>query len=286
MKVLSLFDGISCARVALERAGIPVEAYYASEIDKYAIQVSQKNYPDIQHIGSVTEVTGYSDIDILVGGSPCQGFSFAGKQLNFEDDRSKLFFEYVRILRETKPKYFLLENVPMKKESEDVITEMLGVKPIMIDSSLVSGTRRKRLYWTNIPNVKQPKDRGILIKDIIYDNSYKNFADERIENTKKFTKNYIKYDLSGKGYFSQQDRSYFLEGKMCTIPHANPTNKCNILLGDKLHRRLHPIEAERLHNLPDNYTKCEGITDTRRISLVGNAWVVDVVAHILSFIKK
>lgn len=133
---------------------------------------------------------------------------------------------------------------------------------------------------------KQPEDKGIKIKDVIYDNTYKNFSDERIEKTKKFTKNYIKYDLSGKGYFSQQDRSYFLEGKMCTIPHANPTNKCNIWLGGVVHRRLHPIEAERLHNLPDNYTNAPGVTDTRRISLVGNAWVVDVVAHILSFIPK
>lgn len=179
MKVLSLFDGISCGRVALERAGVPVEVYYASEIDKYAMQVSAKNYPDIIQIGDCTKIdfSKYAgEIDIVIGGSPCQGFSFAGKQLNFNDPRSKLFFEFVRALREIKPKYFLLENVKMKQEFQDVISEQLGVQPIEINSALVSAQNRKRLYWTNIPNVGQPADKGIMLKDIVHENADMDYA--------------------------------------------------------------------------------------------------------------
>lgn len=171
MKVLSLFDGISCGRLALERAGIPVEKYYASEIDKYAIQIAQKNYPDTIQVGDVTKLNylEFLDVDLVIGGSPCQGFSFAGKQLNFDDPRSKLFFEFVRAVKTIKPKYFLLENVKMKKEFQDIISEQLGVQPIEINSSLVSAQNRKRLYWTNIPNVTIPEDKGILLKDILHE---------------------------------------------------------------------------------------------------------------------
>ena len=169
MNVLSVFDGMSCGRIALERAGIKVDNYFASEIDKYAIQIAKKNYPDTKHIGSVVDVkaSDLPNIDLLIGGSPCQGFSFAGKQLNFEDERSKLFFEYVRLLEECKPKYFLLENVKMKKEYQDVITSYLRVEPILINSSLVSAQNRERLYWTNIPNIEQPEDKGLLLRDIL-----------------------------------------------------------------------------------------------------------------------
>ena len=174
MNVLSLFDGISCGQVALERAGIKVDNYLASEIDKYAIQVTQKNHSNTIQLGDVKEIKG-KDLpmtDLFIGGSPCQGFSFAGKQLNFEDERSKLFFEYVRLLEETKPKYFLLENVRMKKEYQDVITSYLGVEPIEINSALVSAQNRKRLYWTNIPNVTQPEDKGIMLWDIVHENEF------------------------------------------------------------------------------------------------------------------
>ncbi|MFA7287279.1 MAG: DNA (cytosine-5-)-methyltransferase [Melioribacteraceae bacterium] len=169
MNVLSVFDGMSCGQIALERTGIKVDNYYASEIDKYAIKVTQKNYPNTKHIGSVVDVKveDLPKIDLLIGGSPCQGFSFAGKQLNFEDPRSKLFFEFVRLKNELNPKYFLLENVKMKKEYQDVISELLGVEPIMINSSLVSAQNRKRLYWTNIPDIDQPEDKWIFLKDII-----------------------------------------------------------------------------------------------------------------------
>jgi DNA-cytosine methyltransferase len=163
INVLSLFDGMSCGQIALEKLGVKVNNYFASEIDKYAIIVAKKNYPNTKHIGNVIDVKGQMlpRIDLLMGGSPCQGFSFAGKQLNFEDPRSKLFFEFVRLLKETKPKYFLFENVLMKKEYEQIITEHLGVEPIFINSSVVSAQNRKRLYWTNIPNIEEPKDRGI-----------------------------------------------------------------------------------------------------------------------------
>lgn len=173
LNVLSLFDGMSCGRIALERAGIKVNNYFASEIDKYAIKVAKHNYPNTQHIGDVTKVKASElpKIDLLIGGSPCQGFSFAGKQLNFEDPRSKLFFEFVRLLNECKPKYFLLENVKMKKEYQDVITEHLGVEPIEINSNLLSAQNRKRIYWTNITGVTIPNDKGILLKDIIHENN-------------------------------------------------------------------------------------------------------------------
>ena len=148
MNVLSLFDGMSCGQIALTQLGFKVDNYFASEIDKDAMKIAKKNFPNINHIGDVTKVKGSElpKIDLLMGGSPCQGFSFAGKQLNFNDPRSALFFEFVRLLKETNPKYFLLENVRMKKESEDVISEYLGCKPIEINSNLVSAQNRKRLY--------------------------------------------------------------------------------------------------------------------------------------------
>ena len=171
MNVLSLFDGMSCGQIALNKLGIKYDKYFACEIDKYAMQVTQHNFPDTIQLGDVQFVTketfGNHKIDLIIGGSPCQGFSFAGKMLNFDDSRSKLFFEYVRLVKDLKPKYFLLENVKMKKESQDIITEYMGVEPIEINSALVSAQTRKRLYWTNIPNVKQPEDKGIVLKDII-----------------------------------------------------------------------------------------------------------------------
>ena len=171
MNVLSLFDGMSCGQVALERAGIQVNNYYASEIDKHAISITQRNYPNTEQLGSVLGWREWNlpRIDLLIGGSPCQGFSIAGKQLAFDDPRSKLFFEYVACIRRFKPRYFLLENVRMKKEFLDVITEYMGVEPICINSNLVSAQNRVRYYWTNIPNVTQPDDLGILLKDIIHE---------------------------------------------------------------------------------------------------------------------
>lgn len=175
MKVLSLFDGISAGQLALQRAGIVVDAYYASEIDRYAISVTDKNYPNTIQLGDVTKWREWDipwgEIDLVIGGSPCQGFSFAGKQLNFDDPRSALFFVFVDIchrVADDNPKMkFMLENVRMKKEYQDVISGYFGVEPIAINSSLVSAQNRYRLYWTNIPNVTQPDDKGLLLRDII-----------------------------------------------------------------------------------------------------------------------
>tara|TARA_B100000287_G_scaffold434673_1_gene499834 strand:- start:8593 stop:9783 length:1191 start_codon:yes stop_codon:yes gene_type:complete len=182
--VCSLFDGCSGTQIALKNLGIPVYKYYASEIDKYAIQITRKNFPNTIHLGDVKEIKGEDfihDIDLLTAGSPCQGFSFAGKRLAFEDERSVLFFEFIRLLEELKPKYFLLENVKMKKEHQEVINNaigkiypecvsgsLFGIEPIEINSSLVSAQNRKRLYWTNIPlKQEQPDDLGIVLKDIL-----------------------------------------------------------------------------------------------------------------------
>ena len=172
MKILSLFDWMACWYEALVRAWIKIDKYYASEIDKYAIQIALKNHPDIIEIWDVCNVKweDYQDIDLLIWGSPCQWFSMAWKMLNFNDPRSKLFFEFVRLLKEIKPKYFLLENVKMKKEWQDIISRELWVEPIEINSSLVSAQNRRRLYRTNIPGVSQPKDKGILLKDILQEN--------------------------------------------------------------------------------------------------------------------
>ncbi len=171
MNVLSLFDGMSCGMIALDRLGIKVDNYYASEIDKYAIQVSQANYPEIIQVGDITklDLSTLPQIDLVMGGSPCQGFSFAGKQLAFDDPRSALFFEFYKAISYLQPKYFLLENVRMKKEYLDIISEYMGVEPIFINSSLVSAQSRQRYYWTNIPNVEQPKERGIVLRDILED---------------------------------------------------------------------------------------------------------------------
>jgi DNA-cytosine methyltransferase len=194
MNVLSLFDGMSCGRIALDRLGIKVDNYYASEIDKYAIQVSQANYPDIIQVGDITELdlSTLPKIDLVMGGSPCQGFSFAGKQLAFDDPRSALFFEFVRCVEELKPKYFLLENVRMKKEYLDVISEYMGVEPIMINSALVSAQNRVRYYWTNIPGIEQPEQRGIVLRDILETNPDNNLSKMTTKDDKSFclTSNY------------------------------------------------------------------------------------------------
>ena len=178
IKVLSLFDGMSCGQIALDQLGIEVDTYYASEIDKYAIEITQKNFPKTIQVGDITKLDpkDFADVDLIMGGSPCQGFSFAGKQLAFDDPRSALFFEFIRMLKAIKPKYFLLENVRMKKEFLDIISQQVsecypeitfGIQPILINSSLVSAQSRQRYYWTNIPNIKQPEERGIVLRDIL-----------------------------------------------------------------------------------------------------------------------
>ena len=424
--VLSLFDGMSCGQLALQRAGIKVKAYYAAEIDKHAIKVTQHNFPGTIQLGDVTKVTAATlpKIDMLIGGSPCQGFSFAGKKLNFEDPRSKLFFEYVRLLKECKPTWFLLENVRMEYAHELVISQYLGTSPVKINSSLFSAQSRLRLYWTNINQITYglfndratyiplPPDKGILLKHILqtdvpkkyflsdkmiawllrhtqnsFDkgNGYKfqtkeenekshalntrmgkmgvddNYVvhntqprsgdpkkggtgplsrvdgktycldtgqtnavqivaqrgrnplnptsrktGEHLEQTLEprtdgktntittvqkdnlvFTQNYLQYDVSGKGYKSQQDRAFYEDGKHGTLSTARADTKTGVLLNTDTCiniRRLTPVECERLQTVPDNYTA--PVSDTQRYRMLGNGWTVDVVAYIFSFILK
>lgn len=277
MNVLSLFDGMSCGRIALERADIKVTNYFASEIDKHAIKVAMHNYPDTQQLGDVTKWREWDlpKIDLLIGGSPCQGFSFAGKQLAFDDPRSKLFFEFVRLKNETQPKYFLLENVVMKKEHEKVISEFLGVEPILINSNLVSAQNRKRLYWTNIPGIKQPEDKQIgwgKIREFgVSDNFY--YSENGL--------NWIKRHGERKG----KKLAIWGENDKCQMIEASHFKNYSSqrffgIEDEKGLRYITPIECERAQTVPDNYTAC--VSNTQRYKMLGNGWTVDVVAHIFS----
>lgn len=461
INVLSLFDGMSCGQQALERTRIKVSKYYASEIDKHAITVTMANYPNTIQLGSVTEVDGYKlpKIDLLIGGSPCQSFSFAGKRkgmstkceteiLTLEhylelkaegyefEGQSYLFWEFMRLLNEVKPKYFLLENVMMGEKWENILSKAIGVNPIAINSALVSAQNRRRLYWTNIglkpgglfgyleSSIEQPKDKEILLKDILEDEVDKKYylSQQRIEGMLKhkekhkemgngfgatletgegksntissrygkdgseclivyntmprssksgkggtghlsradgktycldtgntnavevqcmamrgreailtpkrteygkairkeyeagnietkrkniqqleprtdgktntltsvqkdnlvFTKNYVQWDTSGKGYKSQQDRAHYEDGKMGTIPAGRTENKVNVLLENRKIRRLTPLECERLQTVKDNYTK--HVSDTQRYRMLGNGWTVNVIKHIFQYL--
>jgi len=307
--VLSLFDGMSCGQIALNRVGIEYDNYFASEIDKHAIKVTQTNYPNTIQLGDVTKVKG-SDlptIDLLIGGSPCQGFSFAGKGLNFEDPRSKLFFEFVRLKNETQPKYWMLENVKMKAEHQNIISEILGVKPILINSGLVSAQSRERLYWTNIPITELPKDKGIFLKDIIEigepikDKSQTILATLYKENAKSMIKRNKAGLLVKMSSENQRIKELSITDRGIR-PHRNDKRKSGISEIGTIHypdtksytitanhapkvlteiigwRKLTPKECERLQTVPDNYTDC--VSDTQRYKMLGNGWTVDVIAHI------
>jgi DNA (cytosine-5)-methyltransferase 3A len=267
MNVLSLFDGISAGQVALERAGIKVDNYYASEIDKYAIQVTMKNYPNTIQIGDVINLDSsiLPKIDLLFGGSPCQSFSIAGNGMGF-DGKSGLFYEYVRLLKECNPKYFLLENVKMKKEWEDVISNLLGVKPIEINSNLVSAQNRKRLYWTNIPNIQIPEDKKILLKDIIsYNREWRELG---------------KWVYSKWGNITKLDRLKVLKSDKSSCLTTSKTHPANYYLNDERNKytNLTSFEAEILQTFPIDYTS--GIPEGKRFHALGNSWTIDVIAHI------
>ena len=283
MNVLSLFDGMSCGQIALERAGIKVDNYFASEIDKHAIQVTMQNYPDTIQLGDVTKWREWDlpKIDLIIGGSPCQGFSFAGNGLNFKDPRSKLYFEFVEILHSVRPKYFLLENVKMKKEWEKVITNHLEVEPVEINSALVSAQNRVRLYWTNIPGLAQPEDKNIFIKDVLDDG----FAVAAMRG--RYLENGVRKDYGGK---TKQYIEFRHDGKsncLTTVAKDNvvvPNILDKRVLAETFsYRYLKPIECERLQTVPERYTSC--VSDTQRCKMLGNGWTVDVIAHILSGIK-
>jgi len=305
INVLSLFDGMSCGQIALEKAGIEVDKYYAAEIDKYAIKVAKANYPDMIHLGDVREVKADSlpKIDLLIGGSPCQGFSFAGKQLNFDDPRSKLFWEYVRLLKDLKPKYFLLENVRMKKESMNVITEALGVEPTFINSNLVSAQNRQRYYWTNIPMDNLPDDKGVVLADILecghVDRDKSHCIDANYfkgGNLKSYFEKHRRQlvfsddgmchvgdaDLKGHDY---NRRVYHPDGKgpsLCASSGGNLEPKTYIKPNSW--RKLTPLECERLQTVPEGYTN--HVSNTQRYKMLGNGWTVDVIKHIFEGVKQ
>ena len=309
MNVLSLFDGMSCGQIALNRAGVKYDKYFASEVDKYAIKVAQANYPHTHHMGDVKQVqkSYFIDdpIDLLMGGSPCQGFSVAGKQLDFNDPRSKLFFEFVRLKESLKPKYFLMENVPMKQESQDIISRYLDVKPVMINSSLFSAQNRKRLYWTNIPFDIPTDDKGTILQDILEDG----IANEAMTNQdgkahcitaryngavwwnsiqrKQRTMVQVGEADNIKGFDSIK-RIYSPNGKAPTLTtmqggHREPKVAIDLQSNGMQWRKLTPVECERLQTVPDNYTN--HVSNSQRYKMLGNGWTIDVIAHILRGIK-
>jgi len=298
INVLSLFDGISCGQVALERAGIKVNNYFASEIDKHAIKVTQSNYPNTKQIGDVTKVNGIDlpKIDLLMGGSPCQGFSFSGKQLNFEDPRSKLFFEFVRLIDEVKPKYWLLENVVMKQEYQDVISQHLGVGPVKLNSALTSAQNRVRLYWANF-EITEPTDQGIKLEDILEDTEMIGPSAIRGGRLNKATILGRRLDERGK----RQDYDKTVPITQCLEVRASNRDKSNCLTTvakdtvlttmevgrhpDAFNRKLPfrnytKIERCRLMNLPDNY--CDEISDNQTVKATGNGWEVGMITHIFN----
>jgi DNA (cytosine-5)-methyltransferase 3A len=351
MNVLSLFDGMSCGQQALERVGIKVDNYFASEIDKYAITVTMANYPNTKQLGSVVNVDGYSlpKIDLLIGGSPCQSFSFAGKRkgMSTKDEQeiltldhylelksqeyefegqSYLFWEYMRLLNEVKPKYFLLENVMMGEKWEKILSKAIGVNPIMINSSLVSAQNRQRLYWTNIgmkPSglfgdlesiIEQPKDLGILLKDIL-----DHEVDEKYFLSQKMIDGFLGHNKNheGKTGFVWQptegnkkgaclranaalaatDNSIIVggdyrydegfrwrengkSGTLCLGSESGVSGQALAKINSRI-RRLTPIECERLQTVKDNYTN--HVSDSQRYKMLGNGWTVDVIAHFFKY---
>lgn len=317
MNVLSLFDGMSCGQIALERAGIQVDNYYSSEIDKYAIQITQKNYPNTIQLGDINNWQEWDlpNIDLIMGGSPCTGFSNAGKGLNFNDPRSKLFFVFVDILKHYSPEYFLLENVKMKKEWQDVITEYMGVDPILINSALVSAQNRKRLYWSNI-NFRQPSNKNLSLSDILLKEVEKKYflskkEKDYMDRETKDGRNH--WDFAHHSDTDRQKSAAVVANFFKGVPYNVLINRNGLFCpyydcdfagfdedfckgcqgGDMWQgenyptqaiRKFHPIECERLQTVPDNYT--DECSNTQRYKMIGNGWTIDVVAHILKEMKK
>jgi len=345
MNVLSLFDGMSCGQIALKNLGFKVDNYFASEIDKYAIKIAKKNFPNMVHVGDVTKVH-YSDfrgclvvekdsgyiqdipksrhIDLIIGGSPCQGFSRAGKNLNFDDPRSKLFFEFVRLVKELKPKYFLLENVKMTKEHRDTISDVLGVEAIYIDSALVSAQTRKRYYWTNIPYVFDPVNMGIKLSDIIQTEGELEGSevDERmVTNKGKAYCLTARYD--GAVWWNSIERSQRsmirIDNKVCfpeatkkgyaaagigeglDLSYPTSTTRRGRTLKEKSHCLTTISPNQGIINEKYNWRKLtpvecerlqtvpdnytEGVSNAQRYKMLGNGWTVKVIEHIFKNIN-
>ena len=345
MNVLSLFDGIACAYLALKRAGTPIDKYYASEIEPYAIKVATTNHPDIIEIGDIRKVSYkdgvlYTDkgiyevgqIDLVCGGSPCTNFSSIGyangmvsgdteilslnqyMQLKSDgvifDGQSYLFWEFFRLLDEIHPKYYLLENVVMSKKWETIISSAIGNPPIRINSALVSAQNRPRLYWTNITRIHLPEDRHIILDDILIDNADIQDVSYCLTVQRSFPRMMAKY-----GYIPNRFNAYnasIIKDKACALSRGSMiTSSCATLLFVKHEKGIHKVkngilndeypiklydgrynirklnltEIERLQNLPDGYTDIYSIPNQKRIEMIGNAWTVDVITHIFSFME-
>jgi site-specific DNA-cytosine methylase len=263
MRILSLFDGLACGRLALHQLGIEVTRYVASEIAPAPMAIANHNFPTIEQVGDVTKYFPQEgEFDVIICGSPCQGFSLAGKQLNFDDPRSKLFFEFIRILKTVKPKYFFLENNRMKKEYEQIITDAVGVAPLRINSALVSAQNRNRLYWTNIPNATVPEDRKIPLSSIVgaYDGIY----------------------VVPRGFNEGGVQPY--KGKSPTVTcsswHHNFFKWQN---GQKVKFTINEVEA--IQTLPVDYTNAPNVSLTNRYKACGNTWTLEVIKHLFSGLK-
>lgn len=302
MRVLSLFDGICCGHLALERAGIKIDSCDAYEIEKNAIKATETNFPDVVQHGDVTieDFTKYKGkIDLLIGGSPCTNLSMAGNGQGLKGSQSKLFYEYARAIKEVQPKYFLLENVIMKKEWEDIITNILGVEPIEINSSLVSAQNRRRLYWTNIPNVTLPEDKNITLEDVLEDIEFPNPAAIRGRRLNKAT--IVGRRLDENGHRKDTDKTIPIT--QCLEVRATNTDKSNCLTTVDKDNVLTPLsigrhpdafkndlpfryyttkEMCRLQTVPDDFLNM--IPDSAARKALGNGWTVDVIAHIFSFL--
>lgn len=288
MNVLSLFDGISCGQIALERAGLHYNNYYSSEIDKYAIQITQKNYPNTIQLGDVTQIkaSALPKIDLLIGGSPCQSFSNAGRGSGF-NGKSGLFWEYVRLLKEIKPQYFLLENVVMRKEWQEIISEALSVQPVKINSKYFVPQNRPRLYWTNIPISDLPTTYNHSLVDILQEASEEYYLTElqksKLDLNFKWSMNEIIKHKAGK---HQQDNIYRYDGLMACLSashHGAARHLTKTYLPNGKIRRLTENEVENLQNVPKDYTK--GVSSSKRYEVLGNGWTVDVITHIFKGIK-
>ncbi len=271
INVLSLFDGMSCGQIALNRQKIEYDEYFASEIEKEAIKVTMKNYPKTKQVGDVIKLKGsdFQDIYLLLGGSPCQSFSRAGDNSGF-DGESKLFWEFVRVLNEVKPTYFLFENVIMKKEWEDVITDALGVKPIEITSAKFVPQMRRRLYWTNILNITQPPQSEYNVFDFIEGPGFpSSCGNDRIFKRRKI--------------FNTLTASYYKGIRGSSRP-AISIKEGFLDTDRKAHRMLTPSECERIQTVPNGYTDC--VANTNRYKMLGSGWTVDVIAYIFSFLNN
>lgn len=286
MNVLSLFDGMSCGQIALEKVGVDVNKYYASEIYEQAIKVTRKNYPNTIHIGDVRGIVGKAlpKIDLLIGGTPCRNLSRAVinnpmHNQGLDGKHSNLFYEYVRIMREVEPKYFLMENVEsMKNIDRDIISEALGVEPIMINSSLFSAQDRKRYYWTNIPLKEDIEDKELFLKDIIQDAEdvddkywYEQGFDFHGDDKRPVATLHINgHDILKRVYGTHQ--------KAPTLTSCRGGNLQKKVFQSGKCRKLTPMEYERLQTVPEGYT--EGVADTHRYNMLGDGWTVDVIAYI------